>query len=98
MHIFAIQGDQVIRKLDTKISGKLQPATNLVIAGSHEGTHTIKGTCQTRLDGDIRLVRVQRKTKLVHASRHLETAMPAGDYSITTQRERGGDIDRAVED
>jgi len=98
MEIFALQGDQRIIKLDKPIKGKLLPATNLVIAGSHEGAHTILGKCMTRVERDARLVRVARKTKIVHASRHKETLLPKGDYSIGPQRERGGDGDRAVED
>jgi hypothetical protein len=98
MEVFALQGDQIIRQLDQKITGKLEAAKNLVIAGSHTSPHTILGKCLTRVDGDRRLVRVGRATAIVHADRHNETKLPKGDYEISPQRERGGNGDRAVED
>jgi hypothetical protein len=98
MEIFALQGDQIIRKLEKKITGKLETAKDLVIAGSHTSPHTILGKCLTRMDGDRRLVRVGRSTTIVHADRHNETKLSKGDYEISPQRERGGDGDRAVED
>jgi len=98
MEIFALQGDQIIRKLAKPITGKLETAKELVIAGSHTSPHTIKGTCKTRVSGDRRLLRVARATEIVHADRHLTTKLPKGDYEIFPQRERGGDGDRAVED
>ncbi|HEY5960282.1 MAG TPA: hypothetical protein VIV60_27200 [Polyangiaceae bacterium] len=97
MEIYALQGDLRIEKL-AKISGKLTPANNLVLAGSHEGEHVLIGTCETRMEGDVRLVSVKRATKIVHASRHQETRLATGCYSIVPQRERGGEGDRAVED
>jgi hypothetical protein len=97
MEIYALQGDLRIEKL-ASISGKLQPAKDVVLAGSHEGEHVLKGACETRVEGDVRLVRVRRATKIVHASRHQETQLAKGCYSIGPQRERGGDGDRAVED
>jgi hypothetical protein len=98
MNIFAIQGDQIIRKLEKPIVGKMEAARNLVIAGSHASPHTIKGMCKTRVNGDRRLVRVARATEIVHADRHRITKLPKGDYEIFPQRERGGAGDRAVED
>ena len=98
MNIFAIQGDQIIRKLANPITGKLDAAKDLVIAGSHTSPHIIKGTCKTRVDGDRRLVRVARATEIVHADRHRTTELPKGDYEICPQRERGGQGDRAVGD
>ena len=98
MDIFAIQGDQIIRKLAKPITGNLEVAKDLVIAGSHTSPHTLKGTCKTRVDGDRRIVRVARATEIVHADRHRTTELPKGDYDIFPQRERGGQGDRAVED
>jgi hypothetical protein len=98
MEIFALQGDQVIRKLDNDIAGNLEPATNLVIAGSHSSPHTIRGIVLTRMEGDVRLVRVELDTTIEHAGRHRKTVLPAGDYEIFSQRERGGNGDQAVLD
>jgi hypothetical protein len=98
MDIFALQGDQVIRQLSQPIAGQLAPAKLLVIAGSHSAPHTIRGTVYTRMEGDLRLVRVKKATVIEHTGRHRPTMLPKGDYSIGTQRERGGDGDRAVED
>jgi hypothetical protein len=98
MDIFALQGDQIVRKLSKPIAGKLEKAKDLVIAGSHTSPHTITGLCRTRVEGDRRLVRVSRATTIVHADRHRTTDLPKGDYEIFPQRERGGDGDRAVED
>ena len=99
MNIFALQGDQKIIKLDTPITGKLEKATNLVIAGSTSGSpHTIRGTVETRMEGDRRLVAVRRATTIDHKDRHNPTKLPKGDYLIEPQRERGGDGDRAVMD
>jgi hypothetical protein len=98
MKIFALQGDQIIRKLDKKITGHLEAAKDLVIAGSHTTPHIIRGTVHTRLEGALRLVQVRRGTTIEHAGRHRATQLPKGDYSIGPQRERGGDGDRAVED
>ena len=98
MEIFALQGDQIIRKLAKPIVGKLESAKDLVVAGSHTSPHTIKGTCKTRVDGDRRFVRVARATEIVHADRHRTTKLPKGDYEIFPQRERGGAGDRAIED
>lgn len=98
MQFHALQGDQVIRKLDKPIAGKLEPATNLVIAGSHTSPHTIRGKVLTRMDGDVRKVRVARATTIEHSDRHRTTKLTKGDYEIYPQRERGGDGDRAVED
>ena len=98
MEIFALQGDQIIRKMPEPITGKLEAAKDLVIAGSHTSPHTIKGACKTRVDGDRRLVRVARATEIVHADRHRTTKLPKGDYEIFPQRERGGAGDRAIED
>jgi hypothetical protein len=99
MEIFALQGDQIIRKLPNPDTGKLEPARDLVIAGSHTSPHIIRGKCLTRLDGDRRFVRVARATTIAHhADRHRDTALPKGDYEIYPQRERGGNGDRAIED
>jgi hypothetical protein len=96
--IFALQGDQIIRKLDKRIAGELEPARDLVIAGSHSSPHIIVGRCYTRMERDRRLVRVSRATIIKHADRHRPTKLIKGDYEIYPQRERGGDGDRAVED
>ena len=98
MDVFALQGDQIICKLSKPITGKLEAAKDLVIAGSHTSSHTIKGAVKTRVDGDRRLVRVARATEIVHADRHRTTKLPKGDYEIFPQRERGGSGDRVVED
>jgi hypothetical protein len=98
MKIFALQGDQIIRKLDRGIAGNLESATNLVIAGSHSSPHTIRGNVLMRMDGDVLLVRVELDTTIEHAGRHQNTVLPAGDYEIFSQRERGGNGDHAVED
>jgi hypothetical protein len=97
MEIFALQGDQIIRKC-APVAGKLESVTNLVIAGSHTSPHTIRGKVQTRVEGDVRFVVVPRATTIDHADRHNQTKLPKGSYSISPQRERGGTGDRAVED
>ena len=98
MKIPALQGDQVIRKMDKPITGRLFPARDLVIAGSHSSPHTIRGKVLTKIEGDVRFVRVARATVIEHADRHNTTKLAKGDYWIYPQRERGGDGDRAVED
>jgi len=98
MKINILHGDQVIRKLSNPIKGDLDPATDLVIAGSHSSPHTIRGNVLTRSESDVRFVRVESDTVIDHADRHKTVQLPAGDYVIYPQRERGGDGDRAVED
>lgn len=98
MQLEALQGDVVIRKLDKKITGELDLAKDLVIAGSHSSPHTVVGAVRTRVEGDVRYLRVAKATTIKHADRHRTTKLAAGDYMIYPQRERGGNGDRAVED
>ena len=96
MKVYARQGDVVIRR--TQIMGDLTPAVNLVVAGASSSPHTLVGECGYRIDGAMTYVRVAAGTTLTHAGRHLAVPMPAGDYVLTSLRERGDNSDRAVED
>ena len=96
MKIYARQGDVVIRQAE--ITGDLIPAVDLVVAGASSSPHTLVGKCEYRIDGRVTYVRVAAETTLTHAGRHLPVPMPAGDYVLTSLRERGDKFDRAVED
>jgi hypothetical protein len=96
MKIYARQGDVVIRQ--TQIMGDLISAVDLVVAGASSSPHTLVGKCGYRIDGPVTYVRVAAETTLAHAGRHLPVPMPAGDYALTSLRERGDKFDRAVED
>ena len=90
MEIFARHGDLVIEK--TTITGKLEKATNLVLAGADTSPHTLRGKVQMRRDGRNTLVRLSKRTKLTHSSRHEDKWLPKGDYTIRPLRE-AGDVD-----
>jgi hypothetical protein len=96
MEIFARQGDVVIRK--TRLVGELDDATDLVVAGASSHPHTIRGACKFKRDGNITVVRVPDDTTIEHAGRHQSISLPAGDYELTSLRERGDEYDRQVED
>jgi hypothetical protein len=97
MKIYARQGDLVIRRADMSAEN-LEPATDYVVAGSHTAPHVIMGATRVRRDGSTLHVSVEVDTELRHAGRHKTIPLPTGSYTITTQRERNGDLDQDVRD
>lgn len=101
MNIYARQGDLVINKLTTPITGDLEKTPKLTFAGDSSGhPHRLAGACLSRRDGFVTLVRVTKKTVLEHgrAGGHKPVTLEPGDYSVQALRERGAGIDRKVED
>jgi hypothetical protein len=101
MKIYARQGDLVVNKLITPISGELEKTSTLVFAGDSSGhPHRLKGACLSRREGLVTLVRVARQTVLEHgrAGGHKPITLEPGDYAVQPLRERGNRLDRRVED
>jgi hypothetical protein len=98
MEIYARQGDLVITKLAKPSTADLAKKTNLVLACSDTSPHTVRGVVLAAQSGQMWTIRVERKTEIVHGSRHFATKLVPGDYEIRPLRERGGAMDRAVED
>ena len=99
MNLYARQGDLVIDKLASPITGELLPARNVILAGDHSGhTHTLKGKCLLRTEGRRHFVRIEKKTRIEHAGDHNTIELAPGDYELRPLRERGDASDRAVDD
>lgn len=99
MEIYARQGDLVINKLETKFTGEFRSVRNFVLAGSDTSSHVVEGPSMIAVgDNGATIVRVAKKTKLSHGSRHHTVSLAAGDYEIYPLRERGDQTDRVVED
>lgn len=98
MHIYARQGDLVIDKLSVAITGDLEKATGLVLAGRDSAPHVVRGTVQMRRNGRRTLLRVAEATIIEHAGRHHSTPLEPGDYEARPLRERGDGADREVDD
>ena len=98
MNIFARQGDLIVSKIDgATLSGSKK--TNHVLAGGLSGhTHTIVGPSVVSVDGDVTKFTIAKATQIKHAGKHKPTKLPAGSYSATILRERGGQGDRQVVD
>lgn len=102
MELYGLHGDLRIERLgDVGVAeGALTPVRDYVIAGSHDGAHTIVGAAEVgaKSSDGYMTVRIAADTTLTHATRHLPMPLVAGDYLIGPQRERGAGVDRAVED
>lgn len=101
MNLFARQGDLVIEKLSTRITGELEHVKRVTFAGDSSGhPHFIAATAQIRREGRATFVRLEATGVLEHgkAGGHRPIEMPPGDYSVRILRERGDGFDRAVED
>jgi hypothetical protein len=99
--IYARQGDLVIDKLQSPISGELEKAKQVTFAGDSSGhPHRIVGEVLLRKEGRRTLVRLSEPRTLEHgrAGGHKPVTLEAGDYAITPLRERGDAGDRSVED
>jgi len=92
------QGDLIITRKDIAEGVDLKPERDVVIAGSHNGAHTLKGAALVARGEGTTLVRVPEPTQLVHGSRHKPVPLAPGDYEIKALRERGDAADRLVED
>lgn len=98
MMIYARQGDLVIDRFAGK-HPDLAPAVNPILAGSHEGAHTVVGTVDYVRVGRVHFVRSTTDTQIEHSSRHKAVRLEAGVvYRITPQIERRGDGDTDVQD
>lgn len=100
MEIQCLHGDMVLLKSPIPDGTTLKPATDLIIAGSHTSPHTIAGKVLTSEPSEFRerWIRISEDTTISHAGRHATKPLPAGDYRVYPQRERGSGMDRAVED
>jgi hypothetical protein len=99
--LYARQGDLVIDKLTTPISGELETVRRVTFAGDSSGRpHVILGAAQIRMENGATLLRLSKPRQLVHqaAGGHKPVAMEPGDYQIRSLRERGDGADRNVED
>jgi hypothetical protein len=101
MQIYARQGDLIIDRLSSPITGELAPTRRLVFAGDSSGhPHRLVGDCLSRRDGTRTLVRVAKTMTIEHGRTggHKPITLVPGDYSIGPLRERGDATDRPVED
>lgn len=101
MNIYARQGDLVIEKLSTPITGELLPSKNTVFAGGSSGhRHVLRGKALVRREGATTFVRVKKAASLDHekADGHKSVELEPGDYEVRPLRERGDGSDRNVED
>lgn len=99
--IYARQGDLVIDKLDTPITGELATTKRLTFAGDSSGhPHRLVGACQSRRETDRTLIRIATATRIEHgrAGGHRPVKLVPGDYAVSILRERGDGRDRKVED
>jgi hypothetical protein len=93
-------GDLVFSKQSTPHTAELKPAHDLVVAGNDTAPHTIVGACMFSREGEgantvIRL-RLPEDTRIIHAGRHTEGVLKAGDYTAASLAEgpgRNGVID-----
>lgn len=99
-NIYARQGDLVIDRVDSAPVELLRTTVDTVIAGSHDGTHTLPAGVDYARDGEHdHYVRPVKDVAIVHASRHELVPLAAGQvYHIWSQIERRGDGDQDVED
>lgn len=96
--IYARQGDLLIEKV-AETTQILALVKNPVLAGSHDGTHTVLGDVLYAKNGREHFVRASEDTSISHASRHKSVPLVAGQlYRIWPQIERRGDGDADVED
>lgn len=96
--IYARQGDLVIERFEGKCP-ELASKENPVLAGSHDGAHTVVGTVDYAQVGREHFVRAATDTQMSHSSRHKAIPLSAGVlYRITPQIERRGDGDTDVQD
>lgn len=96
---YARQGDLVIdRRLEAPV--KLEKTTTpTVIAGSHDGAHTIPGGVEYGREGRVHYIKPAHNCSMTHASRHLPVPLEAGQvYAVWPQIERRGEGDVDVED
>jgi hypothetical protein len=102
MNIYARQGDLVIDRLATPITGELEKGRAISFAGDSSGhPHRLLGACEFRREANgVTLVRVAKPTKIAHgkAGGHKAVTLEAGDYEVRRLRERGDKTDRIVED
>lgn len=101
MNIYGRQGDLVIEKLTTLISGKLEEAKRTVFAGDSSGhPHVLAGPHKMRREGRQTLVRIEKALAITHGKPdgHDTVDLVPGDYAVRPLRERGDGSDRAVED
>ena len=97
--MYARQGDLIIDRCDkAPVALALQEAP-VVIAGSHDGTHTVPAGVAYARSGRTHYVLPQADCELKHASRHRPIPLVAGQlYAIWPQLERRGDGDVDVDD
>ena len=98
--IYAHQGDLIIDRVDSAPVELTRTNSPTVIAGSHEGTHSLPAGIDYAKDGERdHYVRPPTDVQLTHASRHNPVPLTAGEiYHIWPQIERRGDGDQDVED
>ena len=103
MNLYARQGDLVIEKLSTPLTGDLVKRSTVVFAGDSSGhRHRITGDiliAEGRPAGET-AIRVGKAMALVHekGDGHATGRHDPGDYVVRPLRERGDSSDRAVED
>lgn len=103
MNLYARQGDLIIEKLSTPLTGDMVKRPTVVFAGDSSGhRHRISGNilvAEVWPAGET-AIRLSDTTDLIHekADGHATVRMEPGDYVVRHLRERGDSSDRAVED
>lgn len=87
-------GDLVFAKAKEPHRETLKKGRDYVVAGNDTAPHTIVGACEYLREGEGRnsriLLRLPEDTRIVHAGRHTEGALEAGDYFVASLVEGTG--------
>ncbi len=101
MHIYARQGDLVIRKEPIPRGFKLKAvAQPLILAGRESAPHTIKDFSGIEYgeSNGVQRMRIPSTVQLSHDGRHQFTTLEAGEYAVESLAEMRGELAAAVED
>lgn len=81
-------GDLTFVKHTSPHTVDLKPARDLVVAGNDTAPHTIVGACLFAREGEgantVLRIRLPEDTRIIHAGRHTEGLLPAGDYTAAS--------------
>lgn len=87
-------GDLVFRKSDVPHRAELKQVKDYVVAGNDTAPHTVLGVSEVLREGEGRnsrlLIRLPEPTRIVHAGRHTEGVLEAGDYFVASLVEGPG--------
>lgn len=87
-------GDLVFRKAERPHTQDLKKVKDYVVAGNDTAPHTVLGVSEFLREGEGRnsriLLRLPEPTRIVHAGRHTEGVLDAGDYFVASLVEGPG--------